>query len=50
MVSPLAHGNSQARGWIRDAAAGLRHNHCNTESTLATVTYSAACSNAGSLH
>ena len=33
-AAPAAHGSSQARGWIRAAAAGLYHSHSNTESEL----------------
>ena len=32
--APVAHGSSQARGWIRAAAAGLRHSHSNAGSEL----------------
>ena len=31
---PAAYGGSQARSWIRDAAAGLHHSHSNTGSKL----------------
>ena len=30
----MAHGSSQARGWIRAAAAGLQYSHSNTGSKL----------------
>ena len=31
---PAAYGTSQARGWIRDAAAGICHSHSNARSEL----------------
>ena len=31
-ATPVAYGISQARSWIRDAAAGLCHSHSNTRS------------------
>ena len=47
-AAPTAHGSSQARSWIRAAAAGRRHSHRNLGSA-ASVTYNTAHSNAGSL-
>ena len=34
MATAVAYGNSQARGWVRAAAAGLHHNCSNTGSEL----------------
>ena len=34
MAAPVAYGSSQARGYIRAAAASLRHSHSNTRSEL----------------
>ena len=31
-AAPAAYGSSQARGLIRDVAAGLHHSHSNAES------------------
>ena len=45
---PAAYGSSQARGWIRAAAAGLHHSHSNAGPQAASVTYPAACSSARS--
>ena len=33
-AAPMAYGSSQARGWTRDAAAGLHHSHSNIRSKL----------------
>ena len=44
-ASPMAYRSSQARGWIRAAAAGLHHSQSNNGS----ATYTTAHSNAGSL-
>ena len=45
---PVAHGNSQARGRIGAAAAGLYRNHSNMGQAL-SVTYTTAHSNTGFL-
>ena len=39
---PVAHGASQARGWIGAAAAGLCHSHSNVGSQLLSATYTTA--------
>ena len=46
---PVARGSSWARSCIGAAGAGLCHRHSNTRSGAVTVTYAAACGNAGSL-
>ena len=43
------YGNSQARGRIGAAAAGLHHSHSNARSKPPSATYEAACCNPGSL-
>ena len=48
-ATPVAYGSSQARGWIRTAAAALSHCHSNAGPELLSATYTAACSNGGSL-
>ena len=44
-----AYGNSQARGRIGAAAAGLHHRHSNTGSQLQSTTHAAPFGNTGSL-
>ena len=44
-----AHGSSQTRGRIRASAAGLHHNQSHRGSGTASVTYTAAHGNIGSL-
>ena len=41
-AAPLAHGSSQARGWIRGAAAGLHHSHTRSKPHLRTTLQSTA--------
>ena len=47
-ASPMAHGSSQARGWIQAIAAGIHYSHSNTRSKL-WLTHTTAHSNAGSV-
>ena len=44
-----AYGSSQARGWIRSTAAGLRHIHCQCQNKTVSANYPAAHSNTRSL-
>ena len=48
-AAPEAYGSSQARGRIRAVAASLHHSHSNVEPRAASMTYTAACHNTGSL-
>ena len=48
-AAPAAYGISWARGWIRAAAAGLRHRHGNVGVQATFVTYTMAHDDAGSL-
>ena len=48
-ATPTAYGISEARDWIRAAAASLCHNHSNARAKL-SVTYSEAVSSAGSFN
>ena len=48
-ASPTAHGRSQARGRIGATAAGLHHSCSNNGIQAASMTYTTAHSNAGSL-
>ena len=45
----MSHGSSQARGQIRAAAAALHHSPLQHQIQAVSVTYAAACGNAGSL-
>ena len=51
-ATPVAYGNSQARGWFGAAAAGLCHSHSHTGSEphlWPTATYASAFGSVGSL-
>ena len=48
-AAPTAYGGSQARGLIRAVAAGLCQSHSNGQIQAASVTYTTAHSNTGSL-
>ena len=48
-ASPVAYGSFQAWGQIGDAAPGLHHSHNNAGIQAASVTYTTARGNAGSL-
>jgi len=49
MATPAAYGSFQARDQIGAAAAGLHHSLNNTRSYPASVTYTTADGNTGSL-
>ena len=48
-AAPTAYGGSQAWGLIGAIAAGLHQGHSNARSEAASVTYTTAHGNAGSL-